>query len=355
MEQNTGLSQSRTVALKTLSIVGFVAVLIFGVWGLIQVARLVPNAFSSIQSAAVSLSSIFVPAERLEISIPSANVNSGEVFTFSWVHTNKSGDGTYRISFDCRDGVSMQTPDQNGIYQKVFCDTPFNLTNSKDSVKLIAFSDNNRYVDVPMKLAYTRLSDGKVTASTETTITITNDKLSSGALSGTTTPAATTPAPVKVAKPNSGRVIPIAGTPARNVYTITTSGRSSDPNGRVDLEVTILGEGFIDPATNTFVQSPSIRRGGRGAVRFEVSNIGTKTSENWTFNAVVPTFPMYIYSSDMQPNLAPGDKIEYTLGFDQADPVATHGIVTINVDPSGSMNEITKNNNIARATFNIFE
>ncbi len=349
MEINT---QTRTTALKALSIVGFIAILIFGVWGLIQVARLVPNVFSSIQAAAVSLSSMFVPSERLEISLPSANVTSGEVFTLSWNHTNKRSDGSYRVSFACRDGVSMQTPDGRGAYQKVFCDTPFNLTNETNSVKLIAFSDAARYVDVPLKLTFTRASDGVVTASTETAITITNEKISSGSTSGTVTPAPTAP----VTSNTGNRPIRIAGTETRTVYTTTSAGRVSDPNGRVDLSVTILQTGTIDPSTNIFTATGSIRRGGRGAVRFVVENLGTKTSDNWYFNAVIPTMPMFIYTADMQPTLGPGDKMEYTLGFDQADDVATHGVLTVNVDPANSLyNEVTKNNNIARATFQFYQ
>jgi hypothetical protein len=348
METTTG---KRQLALKALSIVGFIAVLIFGVWGLIQVARMVPGVFQSLQSAAVSLSSIFVPAERLEVSMSSANVKSGEQFTFSWTHTNKRDDGSYQVSFDCRDGVSMQAPDSHGAYQTVFCNTPFNLTNEMSSMKLIAFSQSARYVDVPMKLAFTRTKDGEVTASTQTSITIENDKLSSGAATSTpTTTPKTTPSA------NTGRIIKKAGTETRNVYTVTTTGRVSNPNGRMDLSVTILGTGVIDPATNIFTQTASIPRGGKGAVRFVVENLGDKTVPNWYFNAVTPTYPMYIYTSDMQPALGPGDKIEYTLGFDMADAAATGGMLTINLDPANSFpNEITENNNITRAVFQIYQ
>lgn len=343
---------TRTQALKALSVVAFVIVLIFGVWGLIQVARLVPNVFSSLQSAAVSLSSIFVPAERLEVSLSSSNVTVGEPFDFSWKHENKRTDGIYRVSFSCRDGVSMQTADSRGNYQKVFCDTPFNLTNATDSIKLIVSSDLNRYVDVPMKLTFTRTSDGQVTASTETSITVTNPKIISGSQSG---PSTTTPAK-PAAVPTPGRIIRTAGSETRNVYTVTNTGRTSNPNGRVDLSVTILQTGTIDPATNIFTQTASIKKGGRGAVRFMVENLGDKTAENWYFNAVVPTLPMYIYTSDMQPTLGPGDKIEFTLGFDQVDDTATKGVLTVNIDPAGNLpNEITKNNNIARATFLIYQ
>lgn len=348
-------TQKRSTALKAISIVGFVAILIFGVWGLIQVARMVPNLFSSIGGAAVSLSSIFVPAERLEVSLETSNVISSVPFTISWDHTNKRGDGTYRLSYACRDGVTMQAPDERGAYQTVFCDTPFNLTNEEAAMKVVAFSDRNRFIDVPLKLVFTRLSDGEITASTETAITIENKQYTTASLL-TATSTASVPATPVPTTPAPSRIIRKAGVETRNVYSVTTTSRVSDPNGRVDLSVQILETGALDPVTNVFTRTASLRRGSKGAVRFSVTNLGTKSAENWNFNAVVPTFPMYIYASDMQPVLGPGDSVEYTLGFDQADGVATNGILTVNIDPSSAIrNEISRDNNIARATFSIYQ
>lgn len=337
----------RATALKALAILGFVAILIFGVWGLIQVARMVPGVMSAISSAAVSLSSIFVPAERLELTLPSANVQSGEPFTLTWTHEGKRGDGTYTVSFDCRDGLSMEAPGQSGVYQKVFCNTPFNLTNEASSMKLIAISEKSRFLDVPIKLSFTRLSTGEVTAETATAITVINDKAQGSV--ATTTPPTVTPGPGT----GSGTVTVRPGTPSRNTYIITQAGRVSDPNGRPDLSVTILDTGVIDSA-GVYIKASSISRQQKGAVRFVVENLGTKTVDNWTFNAVLPTMPMHIFSAPMQPTLGPGDKIEYTLGFDQVDGSATQNTLTLNVDPANSIwNEVSENNNISKVILTI--
>lgn len=334
----------RTASLKGLAVVGFIAILIFGIWGVIQVGRSLPNVFSAISAAAVSLSSIFVPAERLEISLPSANITSGEPFTLTWTHEGKRGDGTYTVSFACRDGLTMEAPSRTGVYQKVFCNTPFNLTNESSSMKLIALSSQSRYLDVPMKLTFTRLSDGKVTAETETALTVINDKIST-----TVTPAPTTPT-----TPTTGTGTGVRpGTPSRNTYIVTQAGRASDPNGRPDLAVTILDTGSID-SNNVYTKAGVIKRTERGAVRFVVENLGTKTVDGWMFNAVLPTLPMHIFSSPMQPALGPGDKIEYTLGFDQVDGAATGNSITINADPANSIwNEVSENNNIAKVILTI--
>ena len=339
-------SEYRSGALKALAALGFVAVLIFGAWGVIQVARMVPNLGSALSAAAVSLSSLFVPAERLEITIPTANVNSGEPFTLTWEHINKRSDGTYTVSFSCRDGLSMETVGTNGLYQKVFCNTPFNLTNATESMKLIPISSNVRFLDAPITLQFTRLSDGKVTASTETAITVINDKVSEASV---VTPEPTTPTPT-TPRPQAPR----PGTPTQNTYNITLAGRASDPNGRPDLKATILASGTINPANNVFTSGNVVRKSDRAAVRFVVENLGTKTVEGWSFNAVLPTYPMHIFSSEMQPALGPGDRIEYTLGFDMVDGSTTGGTFTLNVDPANSIwNEVSENNNIAKVIFTV--
>jgi hypothetical protein len=334
----TNRDDVRAMALKALAVIGFVAILIFGVWGLIQVGRMFPSIMSAISSAAVSLSSIFVPAERLEIALPSGNIESGEPFTISWTHEGKRKDGTYTLSFDCRDGLSMEAPGANGVYQRVFCNTPFNLTNETSSMKLIAISSQSRFLDVPLKLTFTRLDTGEVSAETATAITVVNDKVSGTA---TTTP------PTQGGTGGGAGVRP--GTPSRNTYVITQAGRASDPNGRADLSVTILDTGIVD-SNNVYVKTGTISRQQKGAVRFVIENLGSKTVESWNFSAVLPTLPMHIFSSPMQPALGPGDKIEYTLAFDQVDGAATQNTITINADPSNMIwNEATENNNIAKA------
>jgi len=69
---------------------------------------------------------------------------------------------------------------------------------------------------------------------------------------------------------------------------------------------------------------------------------------------VLPTYPMHIFHSTSQKALQPGDRIDFTLGFDQLNGTLTDGVITINVDPTGSIrNEFDRDNNIAQVTFEI--
>lgn len=132
------------------------------------------------------------------------------------------------------------------------------------------------------------------------------------------------------------------------------SATSSDPNGFVDLEVRILETGIISTTTNEFTATSSVRLSDRVAIRFEVINIGTRSSDSWVFSAVLPTFPIYIFSSQSQQALGPGDKIVFTLGFDSIEN-KSEGTVTINVDPTGSLAESLKTNNIAKVNISVIK
>lgn len=335
----------RDKGMKILATAGLIAILLLGAWGVFVVARSIPGVFSALQSAAVALSSIFVPAERLEITLATMNVESGKPFDLSWNHINKDAEGSYTISYACRDGVSFSAPTPRGVYETAPCGTPFNYTNAENSIRLIPTSARMRFIDVPLTLSVARLSDGKVTATTETTITIENDAVSGtnlpgGGTGGTTGGTGRTPTRTP-------------GTPTTNTYTVVSGSRVSNPNGKPDLTVRIIAIGVMDRATNVFTPTASVVAGQRAAVRFEVENLGDKTAQYWYFNVPLPSWPYHMFHSDSQPALGPGDKIEYTLGFDGADIRATGGILTVNVDPGNSLFEASESNNIAKVKYTI--
>ena len=127
--------------------------------------------------------------------------------------------------------------------------------------------------------------------------------------------------------------------------------RVSDPYGQADLTAEITEVGVIN-ASNEFVASSTPSAGSKIAFKFIISNIGTKTAENWRFNVVLPTDPIYIYSGNTQQALRPGERIEYAMGFDRAK-AGTDMAIIVNVNPSGSTNEKTRDNNIAKKLITI--
>ncbi len=123
--------------------------------------------------------------------------------------------------------------------------------------------------------------------------------------------------------------------------------------GFVDLEATIDTVGILD-ANSNFIATSTFNQRDIGAVKFTIKNIGDKKSDGWTFNAVLPTSPAHIFHSDGQQALAPGEKIEFTMGFDKLR-IGKQMPIIINVDPTGGMKESDKTNNITKIFIDIIE
>ncbi len=345
MENNVSNDSPRLgdAAVRVFAVLGFVAVIIFGMWGSVRVAEAVPGAFSSLAAAFVSLTSIFVPAgETVTLSGPQT-VAAGTPFTISWTHEKQNGTGSYTFRYDCADGVYFTSPDASGKQANVYCNTTFNFINTANAITLTPVLTKNGPVAVTMYVDYT--PNGSVTP------TVTGK----GVLSVTGSAGATTPVTTPTTPTTPVATTP--GTPTSHVYPISGPGiHPSDPNGYVDLVATVLQVGVVDKNSGAFFASSSPSRSAvsangqyRIAVQFQIQNNGTKTSPQFNFNAVLPTMPSNIFASPMQQALAPGDRIEFTLGFDELDPSGT-GVFTVNADPSNSINEPNKTNNIAHYT-----
>jgi hypothetical protein len=335
----------KRVAIRALAVLGFVALLSIGMWGSVQFARAVPNVFSAIGAAIVSLTQVFIPAgEAIELSVPSTTLPANEPFVLSWTHAEKQLDGSYTFRYDCADGVSFSSPLPSGE-TTVFCNTPFNFLNAGDAMTLTAISEKNRFVDVMLHIDFTPNGQSRPTITGSTLITLVNEGLGDSQSAIDTRP--TTPVPAAPSAP----VTPTQGTKKETVELIG-GPTASDPNGQTDLTARVIEIGVVDKTTGAFTASSTPSRTSRVGVRFVVENVGTRRSPQWDFNAVLPTLPAHIFSSGTQQELGPGDRIEFTIGFDSFID-ASEGDLVINVDPTGRINERNKTNNIVRYTITV--
>lgn len=136
----------------------------------------------------------------------------------------------------------------------------------------------------------------------------------SEATSTPTTPTA--PAKKKPAAP----ITPTAGKETTRTVQMSGATTTSRFYGLPDFITTINAVGYLATSSATsFVASSTVPVGSRPAVRFTIKNIGTNTTGPWCFSASIPTQTAYIYHSLPQQSLNPGDSIQYTLGFDQAN------------------------------------
>lgn len=148
-------------------------------------------------------------------------------------------------------------------------------------------------------------------------------------------------------------VVPAAGKQTSNTYQIggATTTTSTTLFGLPDFIATISAVGYLATASaESFVATTTIP-GNRPAVKFTIKNVGTNATGPWRFSATIPTQTAYLYESQPQQSLAPGDSIDYTLGFDQANPGAQTISVTANFDKT--VKESNADNNSASAKVTI--
>lgn len=323
-------------ATRVLATIGFVGLIVIGMYGSVRVAQAVPGVFSNLAAAIVSITSIFVPAnETLTLSLPAYTVQTGAPLTVAYDHQNKKLEGTYAFRYSCVDGVTFSTVAGDGTISAITCNQPYAFKPFNNSFTVTPVSEKLRFSDVELFITFTPEGASGSTVAGSTVVTVENQKLSTTSL---TPPTGTTGTPVTPT--------PKPPTPPRTTI-VVPQGRASDPNGYTDLTARVIEVGVLD-STGAFQSTTTLSRNGpRIAVRFAIENIGTRTSKEFTFSAVLPTYPPFTYFSPSQVALGPGDRIEYTIGFDSFDQDLV-GDFVVNVDPTNSVNEKDKANNIIK-------
>ncbi len=92
----------------------------------------------------------------------------------------------------------------------------------------------------------------------------------------------------------------------------TYSVPQSDPNGYTDLEISFIAVGRMS-SDDRFYPGESLSEGDRGAIQFQVKNIGTKTSDVWQFLTELPSGA--VTESQMQEPLQPKEYAILTVAF----------------------------------------
>lgn len=358
MENNAKIS---AYGIKTLSIVGLVFALSIGIYaGSVNLFGW-PESLSKLAATVVSITSTSKPAPDLSVSASALSIASGDTVKLSWQIKNAPADGgLYTFSYACAPGVSVLNA--NNENEAIICGLEYPLPENKDDINLILRSDKTRYGNADLTVSFTPRASSEKTIFANTLITISNQTVKAGKNSAPELP--TKPKNQTTTNQTAANKSPVTagntgGTGAKTLKpgnktetTVQVSGVTSsvsNPNGKPDLAVKIIATGIVDPNTKEFVATTTPKASDRIAVQFEIANLGTKESGSWYFNAVLPTIPFYIFSSDGQASLMPGDKIVYTLGFDKIEK-KDGNMVVINADPANSINEASENNNIAKTT-----
>jgi len=143
---------------------------------------------------------------------------------------------------------------------------------------------------------------------------LTNDRLAPESIVATVNEVPVAPVisePEVVAKPKPNTIPAKPNTPV-TTYEYTYAIPVSNPNGFTDLSVSYKGIGRLTTA-GTFLNTGVVRQNEAGAIQFVVHNLGTKTSEKWSFEALLPGGVKF--SSTAQDPLKPNERATLTFNF----------------------------------------
>jgi hypothetical protein len=312
-------------ALTVFAILGFIALLIAGLWSTIQLVKQGSNMISGTGTRGVT-SFMGLTSAGVSMKLDGKNVTPGEAFTVSWSST-KRDDATLTLTYACREHVYLQI-NANETSYAIPCNAPFTVAQEVTSLSLTAMSEANAPVEIPLTLTLTNASGA--TSKDASTITV---------LTPTAAPAPVveeapkTQAPVTTTEPAPKKVV--------EQKQVMVPVKKSDDAGIPDLKPVITQIGVL--VDGSLVEKTIFKPGDTVVVRFDVTNHGTKVAKAWTFAAVLPSSPVFTYTSDAQEDLYAGATAHLTMTFDKL--ASGTGIISISVDAAQAIKEGSEANN----------
>lgn len=338
---NNVTPEKKTNVLKSLALIGLFAVVVLLAWLSVQIVKVMPSALTSLASLADSVYS-YEPKSDKEIELQPINspVISGDETTIAWNRTSKTG--TYTLSYECRDGLSLDIKSDNNEFTGAECDKSYDL-GSVDSTQVIVNSEKKGEVDLVYTVSYFKTNSPKSTIQTTKSVVIENTRLTTDAETITEEveePETPTKPEVAVETPTTPALKP--GTPTTQVYTYNYFP-VSDPKGFTDLEVTYIGIG--EQVSGTFINTGLLRFEKAGAIQFAVRNIGTKTSDAWTFESTLPGD--ISYQSGEQVALKPNERAVLTFQF---PAVSNTELQSFSIKTDTTSDKVSSNNSFTWST-----
>lgn len=310
--------------LKTLAITGLLGITVLIAWLAIQIVQIFPAALSSLVSIANSVYN-YNPLETRALTITpgSTTVNSGESFTVSWDRPHASG--TYVFSFACESEVTVDLRAAGKDFSDLNCNEQYDL-GTVDSIDLTVTTEANRFTDLSYTIAFYRPNGHSPAASQTALATIVDASIAATETATSTEVAVSKPepeTPVTPSKPTA-TTSPVSTpsttpTPGAPVQTFAYAIPVSDPNGTTDLVVSFLGIGSVT-SRGEFVKTDRLVAGEAGALQFAVHNIGSRTSETWSYEVELPNGTTYADESETA--LKPNERAVITIGFGKLDTTA---------------------------------
>jgi len=149
------MTEEKSKAVNIFAIMGFIILLLVGVWSTVQVVKFVPRLFGG---KTISLPSISLGKGEIKMTLSAVNVKSGDEIDINWAYKTKK-DGIYSFSYACKEGFHFKLKDAEATskadYQVLPCNAPYNIPSTEESLTVIPVSDSNRFLDIGVALAFT--------------------------------------------------------------------------------------------------------------------------------------------------------------------------------------------------------
>lgn len=341
-------TSSKNRLLKTLAVFGFVAIVIFGTWLAVKIVQLVPTGFASLASLAESVQDGRKAQNDIDLTVADSVINANESFTIAWSDLKRPG--TYYLWYDCIEGVAMDIRVGTNTVA-VPCDTDYPLPTGILSIDARFTSDSDRFTDIPYEIFFVKEGEADVFVSTSKVVTIVNANIPTGIVLGdedaddNASDSGDTISDTENTDDTVPDNTPTPSTPTvpttKYVYTTTYTTPVSNPQGYTDLKVAYKGVGVLTSA-GRFLPQAELDSNDTAAFQFEVKNIGTKTSGEWTFKATLTSGDTF--TSKVQAPLKPNESSILTLAFDNP---GEDGFQTFGATVYGGNDTNTANNSFS--------
>ncbi|MEX0931413.1 MAG: CARDB domain-containing protein [Candidatus Paceibacterota bacterium] len=334
--------------------IAILVILIIGVGGVLLV-KSSDTLSQAVERSVAAITSLFTGSEEsLEVVLDSQSITSGDETTITFNHISPSStDGAYAVAFGCTTGAEYSiSPDSVFLTEEseVRCGSYYRIKDAEMPLTASITSSVNDAIQVPVYVSYfdgsTIVVRGESLLTVQKVLATNTDQNpeNSSTTEENTNTEPTIPTNSQSSQTTTPTEEPSAGSQTEVITQINTTSETSAPTGgNPDLVAKLLDVGVLNKLTNEYTATSTYSRSDRIGIRFEVINEGGSRANNWYFSAILPTYPVYIYTSDTQQALNPGEKIEFTIGFDQV--TAGDKTVTINVDPGKQVNGDNFDNN----------
>ena len=339
---NMDNTDKKTGSGKIFTVIILIGIIIFFAWSAVQIVKLLPSAISSLASLADTVHNYKPEKYSISVTPEKSTINSSETLGVAW-NTAKTN-GSYIFSYECKDGVAVDISYSDKEFSSIACGSAYEL-GEIDRIKMKIDSEKNRVSEMAYTIAFLQKNDNSSSTSQTNTISIINQNIAELATGTTSTSTSTdndnlpttndTTEPEKPVTENSKIDKPVTSAPVY-IYEIPTS----NPNGITDLALSNLKIGTTDKVRG-FVNTEVITKNISGAMQFTVHNIGTKTSEDWTFAVTLPGNIEYVSSA--QKPLKPNERAVLTIEF---PAISNTNLQTIKVDVKTKHDNNTNNNHL---------